>query len=387
MNLKNIVLITLLLLAVFTISTVSASEDIDTLAVSDISDEKIAEVPNSIGSQDNNDLLGDPNPADFNVTIKDKMDIKDSSAAVTFDWPDYVKEKNESLVPDFKNDHVSISVESGSDIIIYRTGDATSVGKTIDDLYIWDTGVYNITVSYNDDLVLANALLNITKSTTQSYTADDLIELYSDYPVEGSEGYVCTVYDPDFNGVNGNVSVFINGKLAYYKEFNGVSGGKTVWGKNLTGTFNGAYTVKVVYKRAADGKEYSKQVTNNFINVIGSGTLPTTATNTNTNSNSKTQTKVTVASSKITAKKATFKKSSKNKKYTVTLTSGKKIISKVKVTLKVGKKTYKATTNAKGKATFNLKKLTKKGKYTANIKFAGNKNFKASSANVKITVK
>ena len=98
-------------------------------------------------------------------------------------------------------------------------------------------------------------------------------------------------------------------------------------------------------------------------------------------------TKVTKKATKIVAKKKTFKAKKNTKKYTITLKSGKKAISKVKVTIKVGKKTYTAKTNKKGKATFNLKKLTKKGKYTAVIKFKGNKNYKATSKKVKITVK
>ena len=97
--------------------------------------------------------------------------------------------------------------------------------------------------------------------------------------------------------------------------------------------------------------------------------------------------KVSKKATKIVAKKKTFKAKKKTKKYTITLKSGKKLISKVKVTIKVGKKTYTAKTNKKGKATFNLKKLTKKGKYTAVIKFKGNKNYKATSKKVKITVK
>ena len=96
---------------------------------------------------------------------------------------------------------------------------------------------------------------------------------------------------------------------------------------------------------------------------------------------------VTKKATKIVAKKKTFKAKKKTKKYTITLKAGKKLISKVKVTIKVGKKTYTAKTNKKGKATFNLKKLTKKGKYTAVIKFKGNKNYKATSKKVKITVK
>ena len=63
------------------------------------------------------------------------------------------------------------------------------------------------------------------------------------------------------------------------------------------------------------------------------------------------------------------------------------MIKKAKLTLKVGKKTYKAKTNSKGKATFKITKLNKKGKKTATVKFAGNKYFKALSKKVKITIK
>jgi len=51
----------------------------------------------------------------------------------------------------------------------------------------------------------------------------------------------------------------------------------------------------------------------------------------------------------------------------------------VKVTINVGKKTYTAKTNKKGESAINLKKLLKKGKYTAVIKFKGNKNYKPTS--------
>ena len=97
--------------------------------------------------------------------------------------------------------------------------------------------------------------------------------------------------------------------------------------------------------------------------------------------------KVVKKASKIVAKKKTFKAKAKTKKYAVSLKSGKTAIKKVKLTLKIKGKTYKATTNAKGKATFNIKKLTKKGKYTALIKFSGNKSYKASSKKVKIVLK
>ena len=97
---------------------------------------------------------------------------------------------------------------------------------------------------------------------------------------------------------------------------------------------------------------------------------------------------VNKAAPKITAKKATFKAKAKTKKYSIVLKDNKgKAIKKAKVSLKVKGKTYKATTNAKGKATFKITKLTKKGKHNAVIKFGGNNYYKASSKKVKLTFK
>ena len=121
-------------------------------------------------------------------------------------------------------------------------------------------------------------------------------------------------------------------------------------------------------------------------NPAGNGTSGN-GTSTNTGKTTTNTPKVTKKATKITAKKATFKAKKKTKKYTIVLKAGKKAVKKVKVTLKVGKKTYKATTNSKGKATFKITKLNKKGKYTAVIKFKGNKYYKATSKKVKITVK
>ena len=98
--------------------------------------------------------------------------------------------------------------------------------------------------------------------------------------------------------------------------------------------------------------------------------------------------KISKEATKLTAKKKTFKAKIKTKKYAVTLKDSKgKAIKKVKLTLKVKGKTYKATTNAKGKATFKIKNLKKKGKYTAKVNFAGNDLYNKVAKSVKITVK
>ena len=93
------------------------------------------------------------------------------------------------------------------------------------------------------------------------------------------------------------------------------------------------------------------------------------------------------ASSKITAKNAKFKVK-KTKKYSITLKdSNGKAIKKVKVTISVGGKTYTATTNTNGKATFKLSKLKKKGSFGATIKFGGNSYYNGFSKKVTIKVK
>ena len=94
------------------------------------------------------------------------------------------------------------------------------------------------------------------------------------------------------------------------------------------------------------------------------------------------------ATPKLTAKAKAFKKSVKNKNYVVTLkTNQNKVMKKAKLTLKVNGKTYSATTNAKGQATFKITKLTKKGKFTGTIAYKGNAYYNKLSKKVKITIK
>lgn len=101
--------------------------------------------------------------------------------------------------------------------------------------------------------------------------------------------------------------------------------------------------------------------------------------------------KVTVkkALPKIVAKSKTFKLKVKTKKYKITLKDNQnKAMKNTKVTLKVNKKTITAKTNAKGKATFKIKNLKKKGTLKAVIKYKGNKYYKAvTKKNIKIIVK
>ena len=87
----------------------------------------------------------------------------------------------------------------------------------------------------------------------------------------------------------------------------------------------------------------------------------------------------------LTALSKIFSAKSKTKKVTATLKNKNNAIKNALVKLTVNKKTYKVKTNSKGVATFKVK-LTKRGKYNAVYKFAGNSNFKSATKKVKITL-
>lgn len=102
---------------------------------------------------------------------------------------------------------------------------------------------------------------------------------------------------------------------------------------------------------------------------------------------------VTKKPTSIDATAKTFKATAKTKTVSVTLKTIKNpydqktyLKSGKKITLNVGGKTYSAKTNKNGVAKFTIK-LTKKGKYSAKISFAGDKTYKASSKTIKITIK
>ena len=96
----------------------------------------------------------------------------------------------------------------------------------------------------------------------------------------------------------------------------------------------------------------------------------------------------------IKAAAKSYKASAKTKKYTVTLSTivgsshdGKAHLSPKTVQLTVKGKTYTGKTNAKGQVTFKITNLNKKGKYTANISFKGDKTYEEANKSVKLTIK
>ena len=213
-----------------------------------------------------------------------------------------------------------------------------------------DAGSYIAVCSVENqtfDVESANATLSVSKQTTK-ITAKAVSTTYN-----VNKNLIVTLKDGNGNALSEvSVTVNINGAKKYTTDKNGQIK------VNVAKLVPKTYTAKISF-----------------------------AANTNYAASS-VNAKVTIKKAKatITAKKKTFKKAKKVKKYSITLKSGKTPIIKAKITIKIKKKTFKATTNAKGKATFNIK-LTKKGTFKATIAYKGNAYYNKVTKTVKIKIK
>ena len=267
------------------------------------------------------------------------------------------------VVPsDVQNGEISISLDLPEDatgtLTVTVNGKeytkALDKGKatvTIDDL---PAGTYNATVTYSGDDKYGGSTSNATFTIDPIKTSISAAKVSTTYNV--AKNLVITLKD-------------INGKALANKKVTVKVG--TI-SKTLTTDKNGKVSLNVA---TLVPKTYTATV-----KFAGDSSYTASAVSP--------KVVVSKAKVKLAAKAKTFKVKVKTKKYVVTLKNNKgKVMKKVKLTLKVGKKTYKATTNSKGKATFKITKLTKKGKYTATIKFAGSKYYNKLTKKVKVTVK
>ena len=236
---------------------------------------------------------------------------------------------------------------SNSSVVQIKDGIITAVGE----------GTAIITVSFpgNEDYAEAenktikvNVIITVNKATSIA-TAD----VSTTYNI--NKDLVITLKDSDGNPLTGaSVTVDLNGAKTYTTDKNG--------------------QIKVSTK-GLKPKKYTAKITFNG--------------NTNYAKSTK-DVKVTVkkATPKLTAKKKTFKRSLKVKKYIIVLKNNVgKAIKKAKVTIKIGKKTFKAKTNSKGKATFKIKKVTKKRTYKAKVTFKGSAYYNKVTKKVKIRLR
>ena len=155
-----------------------------------------------------------------------------------------------------------------------------------------------------------------------------------------------------FTGATGVEAEVVNQPKAVVK----VSGNKIT----VSGLNPGTYTLKVTTIADADHNPVTKTV----------------------------EITVNKAKAQLAASAKAFKTTDKTKTYTVVLKDAKGLLIKnALVYLKVNGITYKATTNAKGIATFKMAKLTKAGNYRATVTFNGNAFYDKATKSVQITVK
>ena len=249
----------------------------------------------------------------------------------------------------------------------------------------------NVTVAVNDkqyygNITDGNAKIEIANLDAGSYVC------YVD--LDCGTNYTSSKQKADFEVIKQNASISAANK-AYVINYGGKysitvkdANGKPVVGEKVTFALNGknigssttnakgiatiTLTAKILKTAKAGKKNLVVKFNNANYNVAGKTVKIT----------------INKEKTKITAKKKTFRKDSKIKKYSIFLKNSKsKPIKKVKVTLKINGKTYAAKTNAKGKAVFKITKLTKKGKHVAKITFKGDKYYKSVIKKVKLTIK
>ncbi|MBE6496182.1 MAG: hypothetical protein E7Z78_07020 [Methanobrevibacter thaueri] len=243
--------------------------------------------------------------------------------------------------------NVTVTIDGVSDDKIIITNDTITVIGL-------DAGEYTITIINNESRIYHQS--NDTKTFTVNKQATSITGADVSTTYNINKDLVITLKDSNGKALtNVKVTVDLNGAKTYTTDKNGQVKVST------KGLAPKAYTAKITFNGNTNYEKSAKNV------------------------------KVTVkkATPKLTAKKKTFKTSVKTKKYTITLKDNAgKAIKKAKVTLKVKGKTYKATTNSKGKAVFKIKNLKKKGTFKATITYKGNKYYNKVSkkANIKVIV-
>lgn len=233
-------------------------------------------------------------------------------------------------------------------------------------------GVHTIIASYPGENGI-NPCENITTFTIEKSTPTrvDSVIIASEvtcYAVDYSAGERGVTFKVTLKDANGNAIANENVKIVLDNEvYNVKTNAEGIATMDINIVNAGNYVASIFFL----GNDYTNSANNNVKVVVKKKTT------------------------QLVAKAKTFKVKAKSKKYTATLKTIKgssadgKIYLKAgkKVTLTVNKKTYTAKINKNGKVTFNLKKLTKKGKFKATLKFQGDNTYNGCSKKVTIKIK
>lgn len=403
---KRIIILTIFIVGLFFISVASASENVDavcgdsanatSIVIEDVNatvgyeTSLVAKVTSDnstvnegiVTFYDDNDMLGNSSVAMGTASISfspknagnhiitaiftsDNYLSSNSTTSLNVDKArvDLVIEQIPAVYP---SDPIRISVYISSNSKQVNEGTITYYinGKYLGKGYIYNgkqvmiytpdsTGACNLEVVFggtnNYYYSSENSTFSVVKKT--NITSSGVTTLYN-----GGKYLTATLTDEDGNPIeNTTLNILINGAL---KSFTTDAGGQVRMSTNalLPKTYNAVISF-------AGNDDYG-------------------------NSTATAKVIVKKLTPKLYAKNRVFKAKTKYKKYYATLkTSKNRPMKRVKITLTVKGKTYRSTTNSKGKATFKIINLTKKGKFNAVIKYAGNKYYNAIKKKVKITVK
>ncbi len=226
-------------------------------------------------------------------------------------------------------------------------------------------GIHVIEVIYSGDNKYSSLTVHdfvVNKINTKIDVNSKITLLASDVSAGESSGIITFKLTDENNNIlsNKTVHVALNGKI-YPVETNDAGYGKLKVSLEAGNVYTCAFSFEGDEKYSATPLTITKLTIN--------------------------KKKTTISSSGKTFKVKSTKKVSVTLKTVKNAVNGKTYLKKgKKLTLTVNGKTYSAKTNAKGIAKFTVK-LTKKGKYSAKIKFAGDKTYKSSSKSIKITIK
>ena len=251
---------------------------------------------------------------------------------------------------------VNGEVQDGKEISYSINGGAAQTGVTDADglltIDVTENGVVAVSFAGDDELQAAETSINFAATAVKTnpvITASDMTAT-----AKVGKYYSITLKDSAGNKLVGeNVTFYFNGQSKTVKtDENGIAK------LNINLAAKGSYPITISYL-GNDNNNAAVAVKNIKVNV-----------------------------QKTTAvfKKATLKvKKAKKVKFTLKDASGKAIKGK-KITIKVNGKTFSAKTNSKGVASIKVK-VTKKGKFTATAKFAGDNTYKGITKKARFTVK
>ena len=394
MKFKKLLLVSLVLLTIFTISAVSASDNItdDTLSADDsaieLSNDEIK--TDEILKTDANDEVLSLNDSKMNV---DFVDQYDNGTIYT------VNPETDFYVNDHESDYMRVKFPA----LVTGTLSLSIDGKLVKEreitakthyLFINTKGynltegrhTWNLVYSGDDDYAStsANGTFVLNPKSDTFVEKDPNMNVYV---VTKDEGGVINAIDENKDlsikntktdyfkvkfakEVSGTLYLYIDGAMKASRKITA----KTHYFFANAESYNlkaGKHTWKIVYSGDDEYKSVSEE---------GAYTLHI--------DHKKVPIKKITTSLSV-PKTKTFKLSQKTKKYTVTLKANKKALKNVKISLILKgnkyKKTFTAKTNSKGQATFKITGLTKKGTYSGQVKYAGSKTYK--SIGYKLTAK